>query len=110
MDHQSPLRNVRQVSAALEQLQIDIEVEKSELARTLHDDLGGLLVGAIMDVSWISQHPGLPEIMKDKVVRAQGLLRAAIDIERELIENIRPTLLDNVGLFSALRRRSHSLF
>ncbi len=82
---------------------MDVEAEKSALVRSLHDDLGGLLVGAIMDIGWISQQAGLPDAVKEKVVRAQGLLRAAIEMKRRLIENIRPTLLDHVGLFSTLR-------
>jgi signal transduction histidine kinase len=92
-----------EVAAALNQAQIDIEAEKSALVRTLHDDLGGLLVGAIMDMGWISSQHGLPQVVRDKLSRAQGLLKAAIDLKRELIETLRPTLLDNVGLFSTLR-------
>ena len=41
--------------------------------------------------------------MKQKLVRARQTLAAAIDIKRKLIEELRPTLLDNVGLFAALR-------
>jgi signal transduction histidine kinase len=91
------------LAAALNQSQIDIEAEKSVLVRTLHDDLGGLLVGAIMDMGWIANQSGLPGVVKDKLARAQGLMRAAIDLKRELIENLRPSLLENVGLYSTLR-------
>jgi len=31
------------------------------------------------------------------------MLHAAIDIERKLIDELRPTLLDDVGLFAALK-------
>jgi signal transduction histidine kinase len=37
------------------------------------------------------------------LVRARQTLAAAIDMMRKLIEELRPTLLDNVGLFAALR-------
>jgi signal transduction histidine kinase len=87
----------------LERSHADIEQEKVALVRMLHDDLGGLLVGAIMDIGWISQQPGHSEPVREKLARATGLLRAAIDLKRELIESLRPTLLDNVGLFSTLR-------
>ena len=88
---------------ALKQAQIDVEKERSALARSLHDDLGGFLVAAIMDIGWTAAHPDLPEVVRCKLSRAQGLLRAAIDVKRELIERLRPTLLDNVGLFTTLR-------
>ena len=37
-------------------LQNVAEREKASLARELHDELGGLLVGARMDISWAEQH------------------------------------------------------
>jgi signal transduction histidine kinase len=95
--------SVADLSNTLEQSQSDIEHEKVALARLLHDDLGGLLVGAIMDIGWVSQQSGHSGLVSEKLARAMGLLRAAIDMKRELIENLRPTLLDNVGLFSTLR-------
>ncbi len=39
-------------------LQSLAEREKAVLARELHDELGGLLVGARMDISWAEQHLG----------------------------------------------------
>jgi signal transduction histidine kinase len=95
--------SVSDLADALERSQTDVEQEKVTLVRMLHDDLGGLLVGAVMDIGWISQQPGHSEPVREKLARATGLLRAAIDLKRELIENLRPTLLDNVGLFSTLR-------
>jgi signal transduction histidine kinase len=89
--------------AAFNQSHIDIEAEKTALARTLHDDIGGLLVGAIMDMGWIANQPGLTDTVREKLTRAQGLMRTAIDMQREIVENLKPTLLDNVGLYSALR-------
>lgn len=88
---------------ALRQSHIEVEAEKSALARALHDDLGGLLVGAIMDIGWIAQQRGGLEVTKVKLARAIGSLRSAIDIERTLIENARPSLLDDVGLFATIR-------
>lgn len=89
--------------AAFNQSHADIESEKGALARTLHDDIGGLLVGAIMDMGWIAKQPGLANTVADKLARAQGLMRAAIDMTRDLVENLKPTLLDNVGLYPTLR-------
>jgi len=99
----SPNDEAPALVAALKQSQIDVEAEKSALARTLHDDFGGLLVAAFMDMGWIANQPGLSDSARKKLSRAQGLIHAAIDMERVLIENLRPTLLDNVGLYSTLR-------
>jgi signal transduction histidine kinase len=85
-------------------LQSVAEREKAGLARELHDELGGLLVGACMDISWAEQHLGQdsPDI-KQRLQRVQQNLSAGVDLKRRIIEELRPTLLDNVGLFAALR-------
>jgi signal transduction histidine kinase len=96
-------QSVSDLTNALERSQRDIENERVALVRILHDDFGGLLVGAIMDIGWVCQQAGHSQPVREKLARATGLLRAAIDMKRELIENLRPTLLENVGLFSTLR-------
>ncbi|HME38706.1 MAG TPA: CHASE3 domain-containing protein [Steroidobacteraceae bacterium] len=85
-------------------LQNVAEREKVKLARELHDELGGLLVGARMDISWAEQHlaGGDPDINL-RLQRVQKNLAAGVDLKRRIIEELRPTLLDNVGLFAALR-------
>jgi len=85
-------------------LQSVAEREKASLARELHDELGGLLVGARMDISWAEQHlaENDPDI-KLRLQRVQQNLSAGVDLKRRIIEELRPTLLDNVGLFAAIR-------
>ena len=91
-------------SSLIEHIQGVMEHQKAVLARDLHDELGGLLVGAVMDLAWAEQHMSAPPAeLKQKLVRARQTLAAAIDMKRKLIEELRPTLLDNVGLFAALR-------
>jgi len=85
-------------------LQSVAEREKSSLARELHDELGGLLVGARMDISWVEQHLAKSDPdMQLRLNRVQQNLSAGVDLKRRIIEELRPTLLDNVGLFAALR-------
>ncbi len=85
-------------------LQSVSEREKASLARELHDELGGLLVGARMDISWAEQHLTINDPdLKLRLNRVQQNLAAGVDLKRRIIEELRPTLLDNVGLFAALR-------
>jgi len=83
-------------------LQSSIEAERSQLTRELHDDLGGLLVGALMDLAWVEARVESPEL-QTKLRRAHDALRAAVDLKRNLIEGMRPTLIENVGLYAAIR-------
>ena len=78
------------------------EDERVALARTIHDELGGLLVSARMDVGWAESHNTCAEVVM-RLKRIGVSLASAIDMERSMIEQLRPTLLDNCGLFEALR-------
>jgi signal transduction histidine kinase len=85
-------------------LQNVAEREKASLARELHDELGGLLVGARMEISWVEQHfDNNDPDLRNRLARVQKNLAAGVDLKRRIIEELRPTLLDNVGLFAALR-------
>jgi signal transduction histidine kinase len=84
-------------------LQSVAEQEKAALSRELHDELGGLLVAARMDMSWLEERLGCndPEV-RVFFRRVQDALQSGVDIKRRVIENLRPTLLDNLGLIPAL--------
>ena len=94
----------RELTALSTHLQELSEQEKSALSRELHDELGGLLVAARMDLSWLQQRlptsdPGIEQRFK----RIHECLSAGVDLKRRVVEELRPTLLDNMGLFAALR-------
>jgi signal transduction histidine kinase len=84
-------------------LQTVREEEKSRLARDIHDELGGILVGAKMDVAWAAQRckTALPEAA-EKLNRALTILDEGVEMKRRIIEELRPTLLDNLGISSAI--------
>jgi len=94
----------RELAELSTHLQSVSEREKAGLARELHDELGGLLVGARMDISWAEQHLGPGDVdLRQRLNRVQQNLSAGIDLKRRIIEELRPTLLDNVGFIAALR-------
>lgn len=81
------------------------ETEKRHLARELHDELGALLTAAKFDVDWIERNlsadarPGLAE----RLARIQQNLIGVISLKRRITNDLRPTLLDDLGLLEALR-------
>jgi signal transduction histidine kinase len=81
------------------------ELERSRLARGLHDELGGLLLAARMDVTWVKQHARDSDAhtLVARIDRILEALDQGIDLKRRVIEELRPTLLDNMGLLAALR-------
>jgi signal transduction histidine kinase len=85
-------------------LQRVTEREKGALARELHDELGSLLVASKIDVSWLRRT--LDDGSENSKLRWDRVLRCLDDglsLKRRVIESLRPTLLDNVGLAAALR-------
>jgi signal transduction histidine kinase len=91
-------------------LQLVREDEKSKLARDLHDELGGILVSAKMDVAWVEERlrDRDPEFSA-KLERAVKVLDDGVQIKRRIIEELRPTLLDNLGLSAALDWQVHEI-
>jgi signal transduction histidine kinase len=85
-------------------LQVTTEADKASLARKLHDELGGLMVSALMDLGSV-QHllADINDPARQRLERVKGTLEAAIDLKRRVIEGLRPSILDNFGLFAALR-------
>jgi len=94
----------RELTALSTHLQGVSEQEKSALSRELHDELGGLLVAARMDLSWLQQRlPTHDPAIEQRFKRIHDSLSAGVDLKRRVVEELRPTLLDNMGLFTALR-------
>jgi signal transduction histidine kinase len=85
-------------------LQSLAEQEKAALSRELHDELGGLLVAARMDLSWLEERVDSRDAeVRRYFQRVHEALQSGVDIKRRVIESLRPTLLDNLGLVPALR-------
>ena len=84
-------------------LQTVEEKFRAGISRELHDEMGGLLVAAAMDVGFAEQALAKDDRLRQQLSRARTALAAAIDLKRKLIETLRPTMLDNFGLFEAMR-------
>ena len=81
------------------------ETERAALAKELHDELGGLITAAKMDLSWLSARLGgsLDAECRDKLDSVMQMLNQAMMLKRRVVENLRPSLLDHFGLAVALR-------
>ncbi|HEU4628019.1 MAG TPA: sensor histidine kinase [Steroidobacteraceae bacterium] len=98
-------RELSELSTHLQEL---AEKEKSELARHLHDELGGLLTAAKMDLSWMQSR--LPDAQYGgRLAQLGTVLDEAMDLKRRVVEQLRPSLLDHFGLPTALRAHVESV-
>jgi signal transduction histidine kinase len=92
----------RELAALSHHLQSLSEREKRELARKLHDELGGLLTAAKMDLSWLQSRLEGAAI-QERLSQLGGVLDEAMDLKRRVVEELRPSLLDHFGLPTAVR-------
>ena len=83
-------------------LQQTTEREKAAVARDLHDELGGILTSAKMDIEWLRLHGERSPETKKRFEQLNRLLDEAVSLKRRVIEDLRPSLLDNLGLGPAL--------
>jgi len=84
-------------------LQASAEREKASLARELHDSLGGILTPAKMDLAWLGARIGSDSAYADRMKRLNTLIDEGIDLKRRIIEKLRPSLLDHLGLAAAVQ-------
>jgi signal transduction histidine kinase len=82
-----------------------MESERSQLAKELHDELGGLITAAKMDMAWLQAHVGatLDAASQEKFNSVVQMLNQAMMLKRRVVESLRPSLLDHFGLPVALR-------
>jgi signal transduction histidine kinase len=98
-------RKLQELSSLSTHLLRLAESERSTLAKELHDELGGLITAAKMDLSWLSAKlgAGLDAESSDKLNSVMQMLNQAMILKRRVVENLRPSLLDHFGLAVALR-------
>jgi protein-histidine pros-kinase len=96
---------IAELSELATHLLISAEAERSTLAKELHDELGGLITAAKMDMAWLSSHIGnsLDPAADEKFRSVVQMLNQAMTLKRRVVEALRPSLLDHFGLPVALR-------
>jgi PAS domain S-box-containing protein len=98
-----------QMHALVARLETIRETERTRIAREVHDELGQNLTGLKMDLRWIGRALGklkpTPEMLKlrRRVSDASELADATIATVQRLAGELRPGVLDKLGLGPALR-------
>jgi PAS domain S-box-containing protein len=92
-------RQLQELSASLQNVR---EEERTRISRELHDELGQLLTGIRMEVSWLGGRL-LPEqpVLIDKVAAIKGQIDQTVASVRRLSSELRPLVLDDLGFAAA---------
>ena len=79
------------------------EDERNRLARNLHDELGALLTSAKLDAARIkSRLAGAAPETLERLAHLVDTLNSSIALGRRIIEDLRPSTLNNLGLVATL--------
>ncbi len=85
-------------------LQTIREEEKARIAREVHDELGSTLTGLRIDLDWLIDHQSdAPKGASAKYAGMLTLLESAVAATRRIVTDLRPSILDDLGLESAMR-------
>lgn len=98
--------HLRELSAHLENIR---EEERKHIAREMHDELGQFLTGLKMDIRWLDKR--LPDskenaASREKLTEMATMVDEAVLFVRKLAAELRPSILDDLGLIAALEWHS----
>jgi two-component system sensor histidine kinase UhpB len=77
------------------------ERERHRIARELHDEVGQTLTAVLLQLKRVADRA--PEELREEVSQAQEATRAGLDEIRRIARRLRPGVLEELGLTSALR-------
>jgi PAS domain S-box-containing protein len=79
------------------------EQEKARIARELHDELAQSLTALKMDTIWLREHvPQADASAQEKIAQMLSMLDVAVASTRRIAADLRPLVLDDLGLVPAI--------
>ncbi len=97
------LERTAEITALSHYLQRLQEDEKARLAREIHDELGGTLAAAQIDLQMLANKLPPDDARQARLVRSMAAIDDAVQVKRRIIEDLRPSVLDNLGIAAALK-------
>lgn len=101
-------RNIQTLTLSLQrqalEAQTNLEQERYQLSRELHDELGSLLTAIKMDISWATKHlkDSMPQVT-EKLKKTNQYLDRSINFKREMVQNLHPAMIKSFGLIASLQ-------
>ncbi|TQL76578.1 two-component system sensor histidine kinase UhpB [Stackebrandtia endophytica] len=77
------------------------EAERRRVAQELHDEVGQSLTAVLLELKRVKDHA--PESMREELRQVQETTRDSLDEIRRIARRLRPGVLEELGLISALK-------
>jgi PAS domain S-box-containing protein len=103
-------RSNEELRQIYEQMHEVREAERTRIARELHDELAQWLTALKMDASWIaSKLPPEQAPLVAKAQRMKGVVDNTVAAVRRIAADLRPVMLDDLGLVAAIESLLYDL-
>ncbi len=80
------------------------EEERTRIARELHDEMGQVLTGLAIGLRGVQTSIDNPNLLSQQLSQLEEMAVQALSNMRHLVNELRPALLDDMGLPAALRQ------
>lgn len=91
---------LRELSSFLQSVR---EEERTRISRELHDELGQTLTAMKIDLIWLRERLESSELLQPRVDRLVSIVDRSVTDLRRIASNLRPIILDELGLVSAVK-------
>lgn len=103
-------RSHEQLRIVASHLEMAREQERRAMAREIHDELGQSLTGLKMDINWLSGHLNDQEVnVYEKMMDMDRQLDHTVHTVQRLSSELRPCLLDDLGLSAAIEWHANTV-
>ena len=95
---------LRELYGAMHQVR---EAERTRVARELHDELAQWLTALKMDAAWVAARLPPEQKLADRMQRILGMIDTTVAAVRRIAADLRPLMLDDLGLVPAMENLLH---
>jgi signal transduction histidine kinase len=85
----------------------DVEMERKRIARSMHDEIGQDLTALRLDLDWLQHHYPDHKAIKEVSDRMRGTIESSAMAMRRIISDLRPLILDDLGITAAMKSLTH---
>ncbi len=106
-DLDNTIKNLEQSQQNLRSLtaywQNSIEAERTQISREIHDEFGQHLTALKMDLAWLAKRMPEADEKVERIHDMNMLIDKSIKIVRRIATDLRPNLIDDLGLIATLK-------